>query len=519
MAQVAELKEITFPTQGWQGGINIRDAPDQIAPNELQTAENVVYDNAGGIAKRKGSRNQGTFGAGGDRVLSCYTFYRPNQNPQVLIHTSAGAMLYTNDVTATPIVWGSITTGLSTTQPASFETENSKCYFAETTVLGQWDGTTYNTIGSAPAGICYLRVWKDTMWAAGLSNPDRLYSAAAGDPTTWPALNFVDIMHGDGDKLTCIASDGLFLICFKQHRTQVVSDPALFTNHTADFEKGCESHFSVVHMEDKMYYLSRLGVCWWQGDASSRLISYKIDPLFTPDLLNLANMSLAYAYQLSDRCAWAVPEIGQSMNTLVIEYYPRLGPIYQISGNIGPGPWTFHRVPLTTFTTVRQGATEAVYGGHGTANKFMWLFSPDGTDDGATFQSLAISASFNFGSPVYWKYFRRVTVVGRGKFNLQFKRNYGTGVYATYVVDLRSSSLIWNSGNWNVGPWGPDSNLKRKLQSVDLHAVALAIQISDSEVNTGEQLIQVGSLGQEVTAGEWAVMEMSFDGFLLGIRE
>lgn len=517
-SQVAGLRELAFPTAGFQGGLNLRDAPDQIAPNELQQVENVVYDNAGGLAKRLGSRNQGTFGAGADRVLSTYTFYRPNLNPQVLIHTTAGKMYYTTDVTANPIVWTQITTGLSTTQPAAFETQNSNCYFAEGTVLGQWTGAAYSTIAAAPAGICFLRVWKDTMWAAGNTNPDRIYSSSAGDPTTWPALNFVDIMHGDGDKITCLASDGLFLIGFKQHRTQVLTDPALFTNRTADFEKGCESHFSVVHMEDKMYYLSRLGICWWQGDSSSRLISYKIDPLFSPALLNLSSLNLAYAYQLNDRCGWVLPEAGQSVPSVIIEYYPRLGPIYQISGNIGPGPWTIHRLPISTFTTVRQGATEAIFGGNPNANKFMWIFSPDGEDDGVPFASIAQSASFNFGSPVIWKYFRRCTVVGRGKFNLQFRRDFQQGIYQTYIVDLNAVDDTWNVGVWNSGFWGPDSNLKRKQVSVDLYAVELSIVISDAEIVTGVQQINVGSNAHKVTVGEWAVMELAFDGFALGIR-
>jgi hypothetical protein len=517
--QVADLREITVQSQGFQGGINMRDAIDQLAPNDLVRCENVVYDAAGGLAKRTGTRSMGTFGVGADRVLSTYTFYRGASNPQVLIHTSAGKMYYTTDVTANPITWTQITTGLSTTVPASFETMLSKCYFAEGTVLGQWDGAAYSTIAGAPAGITFLRVWKDTMWAAGSSNVDRLYSSSAGDPTTWPGANFVDIMKGDGDKITCLASDGLFLVVFKQRRTQVVYDPALFSNRTADFEKGCESHFSVVHMEDKMYYMSRLGFCWWQGDSSARLISYKIDPLFTPGVLNLSALNLVYAYQLNDRCGWAIPEAGSSVPSLIVEYYPRLGQVYQISGNIGPGPWSFHRMPVQNFTTVRQGTSEALYGGHPSTNKFMWVFSPDGTDDGATFNSKVETAALNFGQPVMWKYFRRMTLVGRGKFNLQVKRNYRTDILVNKTVDMNAGSATWNNGNWNNGAWGPDSVVKRKLINQDIYCVALSVVITDSEVNVASVPFPVGSKDASLTQGEWALFQVAFDGFLLGIRE
>ena len=286
MAQLADLKEITFATQGWQGGINIRDSLAQIQPNELRRAENVTYDAAGGVSKRPGTTTIGTFGGISDVALSCYTFYRGTSSPQVLVHTTSGSLLYTNDITTSPPVWATVASGLSTTQPCSFETQNSKCYFAEGTKLGQWDGVGYTPIASAPAGITFLRVWKDTMWAAGLANPDRVYSSSAGDPTAWPAANWVDILHGDGDYISSLASDGLYLIVAKHRRIQVITDPAQFSNRTADWEKGAESHFGWLHLEDKLYFLSRLGVCWWQGDSSARLISFKLDPLFDPNILN-----------------------------------------------------------------------------------------------------------------------------------------------------------------------------------------------------------------------------------------
>jgi len=523
--QVADLREITVATQGWQGGLNIRDAIDELQPNELWRAENVVYDNAGGVAKRRGCRSQGTFGAVADRVLSCYTFYRPGSNPQVLIHTSAGAVLYTNDVTANPITWATVVaSGLSTTRPAAFETMNSNCYFAEGTLLGQWTGTTYTQISAAPANIYFLRSWKDTMWATTTASNDRVYSSAAGDPTTWPAANWVDILHGDGDQVTALATDGLFLIVAKRRRVQVIYDPATFANRTADMEKGAESHFGFQHLEDRLYYLSRLGICEWEGDTSARLISYKIDPLFTPLILNIGALANVMSYNINGRCGWLLPEVNSSVPTLLIEYYPRLGPIYQISGNIGPGPWTMHRLPAMSFTVVRQGSTDGVYGGHVSANKFMWFFSPDGTDDGTAFNSTLEAAAINFGNPVLWKYFRRVTVVGRGKFTLQFKRNYTSGIYRSKAVVLGAAATnVWGNGGvldpkWNTGTWGPDSDIKRLQLGTDLYAVALSICVTDSETTTGTQIFPLGSKDAYLSLGAWALFQVAFDGNLLGLR-
>lgn len=191
---LTDLKETRTKTQGFAGGVNIRDAVDQLAPDEMVKCENATLTQKGGLDKRLGTKSQGTFGAGADRGLSDYTYYRPGTNPQVLLHTTGGILYYTNDPSANPIVWTQIASGLSTTVPMSFETFTSKVFFCEGTVYASWDGSTYTTYPSAPLGR-YLRLWKDTMWMSGIAAlPDRVYSSAAGDATSWPAANWVDIL-------------------------------------------------------------------------------------------------------------------------------------------------------------------------------------------------------------------------------------------------------------------------------------------------------------------------------------
>lgn len=519
-SQVADLKEASFATQGFQGGLNIRDSLAQLQPNELRRAENITYDAAGGISKRPGTTNLGGFGTVGSHALACYTYYRGMSPPQVLMHTSAGEIVYCTDLTASPPVWTTVATGLSTTRPCSFETMNSKCYFAEGTLVGQWDGVTYTQITAAPTGINFLRVWKDTMWAAGLANPDRVYSSAAGDPTAWPAANWVDILHGDGDYISSLASDGLYLIVAKHRRIQVITDPALFSNRTADWEKGAESHNSWIHHEDKLYFASRLGICWWQGDSSARLISYKIDPLFDPAVLNLSRSYMAYGYAYGSRVGWALPEAGSNTPTMVLEYYPRLGPIYQISGNIGPGPWTIHRMPVGTFTTVRTGTTEGLFGGHPTQNKFMKCFDSTGLDDGQPFAGTAESAPMNIQSPILTKYLRRMHVVGVGSMIIQLKRNYRQGVYKTVPVNFGNSQAIWNEPGdlWNDSLWGPDPIIKEHIFDLDAYFQVVSLFITDTDTNTGLNLLPVGTKDVSLTAGSWALYQVTFDAFLLGIR-
>ena len=294
----------------------------------------------------------------------------------------------------------------------------------------------------------------------------------------------------------------------------------MLANRTADFEKGVESHFSVVHMEDKLYFLSRLGVCWWQGDSSAKLISYKIDTLFRPEVLNLAALGTVYAYQYNDRCGWALPEAGFTSPTMVIEYYPRYGPIYQISGSIGPGPWMFQRPPATCFTTYRYGSVERVYGGAAAANKMYWVYGDIGTDDGAMYSSLAESAFFDLGEAIFWKYLRRLKAVGKGKFFLQMRRNFQTALYQTMPINFSLSQNNWNTGNWTDpgAPWGPDSYIKEIIIDTDMFGRSFSLVFTDSETATGILRLPVGSKDHDIVTGEWSIYEVIFDGELLGLR-
>jgi hypothetical protein len=177
-----------------------------------------------------------------------------------------------------------------------------------------------------------------------------------------------------------------------------------------------------------------------------------------------------------------------------------------------------HRIGAQGFTQVRVGTLEALFAGSTTSNKFLWLFSPDGTDDGVTINSIVTVAPNAFGNPMLTKYLRRARVVGRGKFNFQLVRNYQSSVLTTASVTLPSTTKVWNSGVWSVGTWGPDDLTQDALINLDAYGKVFSIQITDSEVLTGKQPMSLGSKDYIITRGEWALYQVTFDGQLLGLR-
>jgi hypothetical protein len=517
--RTSDVVPFTEKSQGFAGGVNLRDAWSQLGPNEARVLENVVLDERGGAGKRLGSSARGTYGASADRTISMYTYYRGANPPQVLIHTSAGTLYYTTDPTASSVAWTQIATGLSQVAPMSFETFAGNCYFTNgVDSYAKWDGTTYTAFASAPKGK-FIRLWKDTMFMAGVAGlADRVYESAAGDAETWPAASWVDIGKGDGDIATGLGSDGFTLIFFKRNRHMAITDPVTLANRVVDFEKGCESHFSVVQFEGYVYFLSRRGVCRYLGDSPSELVSGVLDPLFDPIILNLTALDKSWAYTYGNRIGWALPEVGSLYPTVQIEYYPRLGQLNPF-GQRAIGPWSFNRMPARQLVRYRYLGNDILIGGAILSNKLMWLLYNVGTDDGSTFTAIAETGSFDFGAPTRTKYIRRIRVLLRGNLTMQLRRNFGTAITDTKPVNATIGTDLWSlSDLWGSGSWGPDSLYKEVLVNIDRYGRYFSLRFTDSSTDPGSKLIEVGSFEYRVPAGEWGIYQVVMDGNILGLR-
>jgi len=484
--------------------------------------ENIVLDERGVAKKRLGCHNRGAFGADPDRVLSMYTFYRGvGVIPQVLMHTTAGTLMYSVNPLNIPCTWTTITTGLSGTVPLTFETFNNKVYFGNgVDPFSSWDGTSYVTYPSAPKGR-YHRLWKDTMWISGVTGyNDRVYSSAAGDAETWPVPNFIDIGRGDGDTVQALATDGQYLIVGKREKTATIYDPVVMSNRIVDYEKGFESHFAVAQYESEVFFLSRRGICRYLGDSPSQIISDGIDPMFDSLILELDQLTMATAYTFENKIGFAIPERGSSTNSIVVEYYPRLGGLTAF-GTRSIGPFGFHRMPTQCFTRWRWLKDDMLFASHTTANIFLRVFAAVGTDDGVPFKAVVQTPFFDMGDPLNTKYLRYLRLICSGRFDLLIYRNYDPGIYRTILVDASAVSDSWNDQErWGEGYWGRDAWLKDiEKTNVDAYGRSFSFRFQDAqETDTNIRMVWVGDKGNEVPMGEWAIYGLSADGSVLGRR-
>lgn len=501
------MPEVIAKPKGYGGGVNLRDAPNQIAPNQALAILNMILDENGGASKRLGSVSRGTFGISGERAISMYTFYRDPIAPQILLQTDAGKLYYTTDFATFTL----IVSGLSTTAPFSFETFNSKVYMSNgVDDYASWNGTTRTAFASAPKGK-YLRLYKDTMWVSGVTAlPDRVYSSNAADAEVFGVSSWVDIAKGDGDTVMAIHTDGTFLIVWKLRRHWVIYDPVTFANRLVDYEKGCESHFSVMQHDGRIYFLSRRGICVFLGDSPSQVISDLISPVFTPSVINLGALNTTWAYVHENRIGWVIPEATSVVPTLTIEFYPRLPET----------PFTFHRLNARCFARIRTGATEKVYMASTGSNKFLEVFAAVGTDDAATFQGIIESGWFDFDAPTIAKYLKRVRVIGRGKFSMDIKRDYENAILKNYTIDLTAVLDTWDIADiWSTAQtWGPATVMQELLINTDLYGRYFQFRFIDAETGIGSKQFNLGGTQYTIDAGKWAVYGVLIHGEALGVR-
>jgi len=267
-----------------------------------------------------------------------------------------------------------------------------------------------------------------------------------------------------------------------------------------------------------LYFLTRRGIARYTGDAPSVIVSERFDPLFDPNLVQLDQLYKATAYAYEDRVGFALPERGQTYNSLIVEHYPRIA--QGQFGSQGVAPFVFHRMPVQCFTNWRWLAEDQLFAGHASANKFMRVFAPVGTDDGVAFTAVMNTPFFDFGDQFDTKYLRRLRFLCAGLFTVLIYRNYDGVIYREILVDATIRRDYWNvaADVWGVGEWDFESLIQDLPFNVDAYGRCFSFQFRDAEAGVSQKSVWVGARNREVTAGEWAIYGMYSEGVVLGRR-
>lgn len=222
---------------------------------------------------------------------------------------------------ATPAVT-QLLAGLDAVARFTFETQNDYLLFTNgVDVPKKWIGTgaAADIAGAPPTGK-YIVVHKNRAFMFGnVANPSRLYFSDIGNFESWPALNFIDVGKGDGDKLTggMVLFD--MLVLTKDNTTYILQGdgPSTFVLRKATGESGAYNMSSLALIKSSVAMLSRDGVRIFDG-LKSVLSSEKIQG--TLNGLNPRQLALAASIVYLDKVYISVPEGSSLYNNAVLVF-------------------------------------------------------------------------------------------------------------------------------------------------------------------------------------------------------
>jgi hypothetical protein len=446
------------------GGLNNKYAPMHINDDQSPDLMNVVFDELGAITKRNGYTALNAAQIDGNPITSMFGYYQSNGTRTLIATSGTSVYKWTSNA------WQSIKTGLSANSARfTFTTYLDKLYMVNGNTLDglmQWDGLTFSKVATTPAPPAgkYVVVHKNRMYLAGdPANPSRLYMSDLGSPTSWPALNFVDVNTNDGDKITGVSEHLDGLVVFKERSIHVLrgTDPSNYVMFDAHQGAGTVSHWSIVQASNLLFYLSRDGVYTFDGHhvklisdfITGSVLGINGQPVWNQQYLNMAcGVDYNHKYWL------AVPEGLYSTNNRVYVYD-------YIHNN-----WTRFDIPISCFSLFNNGTTLTLYSGDPIAG-VVYQQDIGGDDNGSTINAYLTTKVFDFGAPGHFKSYKglffyaqqqlqpytiNVTCVGDfGRIGKTVPMNLGAG-----------NPTTWGNFTWGNSPWGAFQNVVSRTTNI-----------------------------------------------------
>ena len=320
----------SFEVRDFSGGLNLRDAPSELAGNESPYASNVSFDERGGVVKRLGLTSLSTLSNAPSRMFWSQAFNRGYIQDGTSIKSTTDFVTY---VTHTPAMADSSRVGF-----ADFGGKVVIVHPTSGLYTSPGDTTVALTaVGAGPKGFSCVP-WQGKLWVIGdPANPTRVNFSAANDPTGWTVgtagCGFVEIRDASDAALTAIGNgNGLdfvakpTLLVFKKRSTHRINDSTTGSYQTIDANAGASGPMAVTGLFGNTFSVNDIGIWKCDGTHAPTLVSQNLQPLFSSTQLNYAQMPNVLPTTFGQRVVFSVP-FGSSAtaNTLTLEYNPLVG--------------------------------------------------------------------------------------------------------------------------------------------------------------------------------------------------
>lgn len=529
-----------FRLPGFSGGLNLRDAPDVVAPNQAQDCLNVLFTLQGAVYQRPGYHTftQATLTNRGD---SLHPYYSANGYRALLV--GAGSRLEALDASGAVVASA---TGLSG-GPYAFVSHaaagQERAYAANGTDTlrvfdgASWSAPTVTVNGTAaqalPKGsaVGVLPDVDSTRLAVGgygtvtnggpggtASNPSRVHFANRGDPSRWEEdgasgrqANWVDISPGDGESIQALVAWRDLMFAFKESKFAVFYGPSTsggvteLNHRLVTTGAGLVSPRAVAVAPEGVYFLDRKGVYITNGQEP-RLISDQISPFFrgsTSPYWSAGNLSTAdvdiAAMAWHDRrlyLAVTTTKGAAGANNGMFVFDTR-GLGFDPAGRLtASGAWTYWDIPAADLVSWRRSNNEELVFAYATGTQDVGSYydsSGDLTDAGNAISSRWRGGWADLGSPDQ-KTVREMKMWGEGQCQVCLSVDWiGQSVCVPPVV-FGASLDVWSDGTdptdtWGGGTttndlWGPaGATTPRLVRGLAMRGTPFSLEFRNSQIN------------------------------------
>lgn len=285
----------------FSGGLNVRDFWHTLADNELTLADNIRLDEGGVVRRRYGWTKLASAvvpTAGNLIGLVHGSWLVAGVLTRYVVVTDGTKVYWLNSATWTDIT-GAVVMSPNANTIVSFVSMNNLLIGRDNKNADwTWDGSAVAILllaGSPPVGEMGI-VWQNYYFKAGVSTArTRLYFSAVGDPSTWPAINFIDVPSPyDGDEITGLAILYGNLIVFKRNSIYIIqgTDPTTFVVSKTNAAVGCVSPYSVISIDNLVYFASDKGL-YALNLSNEKQVCYKVQPRYDSAVVNQLSGTLS----------------------------------------------------------------------------------------------------------------------------------------------------------------------------------------------------------------------------------
>lgn len=428
-----------FRIADMSGGVNLRDAATELAPNESPDLWNVLIDERGGAVKRLGFVRWNA-----SAVASTISYgYDSRVADVILWYSQDDGKLYSDPGTGILTLRHTFTAG-SQVSIADFV---GKVYaiHPDDGLFESTDGITWTatvaTGGSIPAGDL-LAVWQNKLW---VGNGNTINFSKAGDATNWDTAagagaNTVREGRDGESPITAMLGSTSFdtqlrpsLMVFKDRSFHVVTDSSTGSYITMDQFEGAPSPQSVTAQYGRIYVVNPRGV--FQTDGLSPLVplSGKLDKLFRLQIDQTAVDDIS-ACGHQGKIYATVRLLDGSL--LSMRYHP-LFESFTLGDDVGKAYLSRDRRLLASSPTLG----------------YVYQLDTGGTDDGVAIESRVKTRIFEPFQSVDGR-MQKMTIRIGGSVNMQVLRDFETTGDPVALSATASAGFKWDVDSWGAGVWG-----------------------------------------------------------------